>query len=575
MMLGCLDNNNKSKNQKKPLPSNATLYHNAAIKTMDKQNSNANAIITADDKIIAVGTLAEFRRDYRNVDQLKKTDLNGHFVMPGIIDAHTHPGAMSILGDPFSTESHLELSKNNKEEFFSDLRKLAEQTKGQPLVFTGTWHVDMFLPEGPNKAQLDEIFGNTPVILQDNTGHSFWLNSAALAVFGIDKNTPDLSRNISYFVKDENGELTGWAKEFSLVPFILATITPNEAVLTSRLKKLLQHYADYGVTALWDAGNFTSQDNVYSILKKMDDENKLPVRYYASHHIFDARQVKTAVADLQALRKKYAGKNLKFDTIKIHYDGDHALGTAYVKQEYQHIHGSKPNIGGVLLTAKELADFILELNQANIDLHLHTVGNRSIREALDAVKMAKAATELSNEITLSHLEITDPEDIDDLATLSVHANFTPQWLTAGASKAATMTIGQHQVDHNYTLIKSYFDKGVKVTFSSDTFGPAETPLITPFLGIQAGITRGDGIAADIKPALPLNEAVSLEQMLSGYTINAAKQLGISNLTGSLEAGKKADFIVLDQNLLSMDQNQIHKLKPRAVVMDGKLVAGKL
>lgn len=557
VLTGC-GSDNKSSNKSpapqpaaKPALASATLYTNGNIYTVNSQAPSASSMLIANGKVVVIGNEADIQKQLAQVTKLTRIDLKDQFVMPGIIDAHTHPGLVSVLGSPDDEGPGLPTS--SKEAFFAGLKQVAAATKDLPLVFTGEWQVDMFLPDGPKKEDLDAIFGAKPVILSDDSGHSFWLNSAALAFLKIDKNTPDLSDDLSYFVKNDQGELTGWVKEFAIVPRIASLITPPEAEFKKRLTTFLQFLSGKGVTSVWDGGNFELHDMVYSALKEMEDNGQLPLRYNGSYHIFKPEQLATAVVETKKLKKKYEGDLLKINTVKIHYDGVLEIGTAKVKQDYTTPSvGGSDGDGGLLFNAQQLSELIQQLNQEKIDLHLHTVGDKATSEAIAAIKLAKAATAIDIEITFSHLEITDKSDIDQFHALGIHANFTPHWL-GGINPATRTNLGDERTDTDYTLIRTFFDKGANVTFSSDVINHGEFNRGNPFIGMQMGITRQEANASsDAVITAPLTERTSRSQMLQGYTLNGAKQLGQENWLGSLQAGKAADFIVLDNNPTTVD-----------------------
>jgi len=139
-------------------------------------------------------------------------------------------------------------------------------------------------------------------------------------------------------------------------------------------------------TTLWDAGNFENDDVIYAVLQEMEQEGVLPVKYEGSHHIFDPAQIDTAIAELLRLRESYGGQRLQFNSIKVHYDGVVEVGTAGMLEPYI-IEGD--NRGGFLFTAERLAKFLVQLNEHDIDIHLHSVGDGATREILDAVEMVQ------------------------------------------------------------------------------------------------------------------------------------------------------------------------------------------
>ena len=200
-----------------------TVYMNGRIHTQDKDLPWAESLVTRDDRIVLVGSDEDALR-HAGPDA-KLVDLQDRFVMPGIIDAHTHPGLISIWADLSGLD---ETAGENEEPATPDrmpsrpreatlawLQQYADDHPFTLVITQAAWDVATYLPDGPHRRDLDEISSVRPILLYDNSGHSIWVNSAMLRILGIDRNTPDLSENLSYFVRDETGEPTGWLKEFA------------------------------------------------------------------------------------------------------------------------------------------------------------------------------------------------------------------------------------------------------------------------------------------------------------------------------------------------------------------------
>lgn len=199
-------------------------------------------------------------------------------------------------------------------------------------------------------------------------------------------------------------------------------------------------------------------------VQELEKEGKLPVRYEATHHVYMPRQKDDAVKVLLDFRKKYGGDLLKFNTIEIHYDGVAEINTAALLEDFNNEPGNK---GGVLLEENELKDLLLEM--APHKLNLHTVGDRSIRTALNAMEAAQKAYggKLPVELTLSHLQVVHPDDIKCFKQLGVHANFTPHWLgSAVAGSHNHETLSEERILHTQ-LVKSFINAGANATFSRD------------------------------------------------------------------------------------------------------------
>ena len=502
-------------------------------------------------------------------------DLDGQFILPGLIDSHTHPGLVAALGDwPDEAAAESELDTSSKEAFFKSLRQMKRDKWMEPLIVAGFWDVDMFLPDGPNKEDLDEIFPLKPVILFDNSGHSFWLNSSALWLLGIDRDTLPLSENISYFAKDENGEPTGWAKEFAMLPALGDSLLPSEDEFRNGMVRFLSELSALGVTSVWDAGNFDAQEFVYRVVHDLDTTQGLPLRYEASYHIWRPDQIDDAIPALLELRDKYQTENLRFNSVKIHYDGVLEVLTAGMLEPYA---GTEDNVGGILFPTEMLAEFIEELEAEGINLHMHTVGDWATQSALDAINLATRMNgePLSIKIALAHLEQVADSDFERFPELNVFANFTPHWFGGDVFGDAGVTnLGLERAHHSQQA-GSFVKAGASITLSSDVTTRDEAHRANPFIGLEMAVTRQDyNSVQDTAPGYD-PEALTIEQALLGYTIFGAQQLGVGEFLGSIEVGKQADFVILRENATTVPVSVLSDVKPVAVVQNGRLVHGTL
>jgi len=540
-----------------------SVYVNGRIYTSNPEQPWAEAMIIDEEEIAFVGSTADAENHVKK--RATRIDLDGKFLMPGIIDGHTHPGLVAILAEE---ETGASLPQDSKESLMKFLTEYSKNAEGF-IVTMGEWNVEHFLPHGPHKRDLDAIFPNKPVILFDNSGHTTWLNSRALAMFKITKDTPDVSDDISYFVRDENGEPTGWAKEFALIPYVGNTTLPSRDYMKTIVKRFVDFLSSRGVTTLMDAGSLEWSDEIYDVVAELESEGNLPVRYEGSYHIYDPKQLDGAVDAVMDYRKRFGGKLLTFNTVKIHYDGVLEVNTAGQLEPYENLPKSR---GGILVETDRLTQFILELSERKVDLHMHTVGDRSTRSALDAVQAARAelGKALEINVSLSHLEQVADQDIKRFAALDVSANFTPHWF-GGYFKGADQAIGTEQNRYSQRA-KTFVQSGANVTFSSDVTTLPEHYRADPWFGMQTGVNRqnvGEGKDAPIFGFE--SERLDIEDLIVGYTRNAAKEMGRLDFVGTLEVGKKADFIITNQNPFEVDSYSIHKVEPTAVYMNGRQV----
>jgi predicted amidohydrolase YtcJ len=540
---------------------------NGRIYTVDAEQPWAEAVAIEDGRFVFVGSTNEVRAFVD--DETSEFDLGGSFVLPGLVDSHTHPGRVAQSVDyvelPWMPES--------KQEMFDALLAYANEHPDKEFIVGGRWPTSMFGEEGPNRLELDAVIPDRPVILKDTSGHAQWLNTKALEVLGIDKNTPDPIPGLSYLYRDTDGNPTGWILERA-VDTQLKAAGIGDRISPDSLAAFLDSLAELGVTAVFDGG-YSSGDYAYQAAAELERDGRMPLRYEGSYRVETADQLDSAAAELKRLREEFGGDRVKFNTIKVMFDGVSEIRTSAVLEPFLGEGGGR---GKTLVDATRLSDFILELHAEQIDLHLHTVADRAIRVALDAVEMARAEVggPLDARVTFCHLELIDDADFDRFYELDIFANFTPQW-HGGHIQGAELTLGQERYDRMFR-VQPLLDRNVAVTFSSDITDARRwrANRASPFFGMQIGHTRLEpefGARATVRP--PLDERLDLEDLVRGYTINGAAQLGMADEAGSIEVGKLGNLVVLDRNLFETLPNSISSIRPTAVLMEGELVSGSL
>ena len=557
-----------------------TVYMNGRIHTQDQDLPWAESLVTRGDRIVLVGSDEEALR-YAGSDA-EVVDLQGRFVMPGIIDAHTHPGLISVWGDLSGLDETVgeneepaapdRMPSRPREATLAWLQQYADDHPFTLMITQAAWDVAAYLPDGPHRRDLDAISSVRPIILFDNTGHSYWVNSAMLRILGIDRDTPDLSENLSHFVRDEDGEPTGWLKEFAIFPYLGDRLVPDADALKERMLRYLNHMSSKGITTLWDGGSFHMDDAVYRAAHDIAREGDLPLRWEGSYHIWAPDQIEAAAESLLRLRARYSHGKLQFNTVKIHYDGMPQILTAGMLEPYA---TDPDNHGGVLFTPQRLSGFMQELDGHGIDLHIHASGDRAARNVLDAVEQARGVLgrPLGIEVTMSHLFSVADSDVERFAELDVHANFTPHWFGGTVfGDARAINVGPERAGRSQ-VVGHFVRQQANVTLSSDVIHSPRR--LSPFIGIEMSITRRAMDRADAAALPPLDAGISLEQALAAYTVNGAAQLGLEEEIGAIKAGLLADFIVLAENPFETDVEAIHAIEPSATIVAGELRSGSL
>lgn len=566
LAAACGDNENPASTTPEPAE---RVFSGGRIYTANEQQPWAEATAVSDGRFVFVGSNSDVERYVGPATS--RHDLGGRLVIPGIIDAHTHPGLVAILGG----EDEDPIPKTSLEDIQEWLRGYVA-VNDDPIVFAGSWPNELFGVEGPRKEWLDEVAPDRLITLFDESGHSQWMNSLTLRALGVDANTPDPAPGLSEFVRDPSGEPTGWVKEFAAVRLSGDLLLPEEDELRRELFRFIELLADHGVTSLLDAGNLQFHDIVYGMLAERERAGELPLRYEGAYHIFLPDQVDGAIDEVNRLRREYGGERLTFNTIKIHFDGVIEIRTAGMLEPFA---DDPQNDGATLLTGERVTQLLLDMQGQEMNLHLHTVGDRAVRTALDAVAAARTTVggALDSRVTVSHIEMIADSDLGRFSELDVVANFTPHWhgefgqhVTESATAAP---LGPERANRKHRA-RVLHDAGAVVTYSSDVTTIPDSQRSSPFFGMQVGHTRQEPeLGSDAPVFPPAGQRLSLEQLVQGYTRNAAYQFGWEDRLGSIEAGKLADMVVLDRNLFEVSPYEIANTKPAAVVMEGDVVRG--
>ena len=543
-----------------------SVFLGGRIFTADPQLPWAETIAVKDDRIIYVGDTTganEFVGKTTN-----SFNLNDKLVLPGLMDAHTHPGWIALAS------RHLQLPfAESQESLYKAVETVVRAHPDRDVIIAIAWDNDLFDIKGPHKRDLDEIDATRPILIWDTWMHSLWVNSKALEVAGIDADTVDPVPGFSYYQRDADGNPTGYITESAASEF-WAVFDRPEDIHEQVFVDFLNYLQSQGVTSLFDAGNFGVDIPFCELAVRLDRQGKMPLRYNGSYTLFLPRDFPNAVDRLKSMRKKCKSDRVTFETLKVYLDGVVENRTAHMTEDYLDAPGNR---GAALLSRDQIHQLILDMEAAGLHMHFHTVGNQAIKTALDAVEDAHRSLGRAPEIriALSHVELIDAEDTDRFAELGVIAQFTPHWHGPDDGSYAA-SIGD--LEDNMYLTGSLVRSGAIVNFSSDSYFKSDWDEgnSSPFTGIQVGHNRQYvGENPESPTALPKEEALSREDMVIGYTRNGPYQQGLEDELGTITTGKKADFIVLNADLFEVDRYEIHKVQPDAVILDGKLAYGTL
>ena len=541
------------------------IIKNAKIFTSNKDNLQATALVVKDGKFAYVGDeagLADFEGEV--------TDLGGKFIMPGIIDSHVHV----TIGVAFE---YVDLGIRFEPEGKQDaLNFMASYIKDNPGQNCYRFLLERKYLNGEDivKEELDAICPDSELILLEGECHSNWVNSRALARMGITDNTPDPVPGLAYYVR-KDGHVTGNSFETASWPILFDGVNDlTDEQIGAALERWIDFSKKAGVSAVFDAAfpeHNPIHERIYAYLREMDKQGKLPIYIDGSYVLTRPSKMQEALEEVRRFSREFKTEHLKVHTLKIFMDGTLKIETAAMVTPYE----DTGVTGTTAFNAKQVAEILRSLNEAGLDLHVHTVGEAASRVVLDGVELARK--ELGDDyrvkVTCAHLEVQDDADLKRFAELGVVANFTPWWHSGNES--VTVMLGKQRGTNMYRC-KTVWNTGALVTWSSDNVAYGDFVPWSPYLGMEIGMTRwiNDKTRAydfcrAAKPFAPAKEKMNIEEMILGYTINGAKQLGIEAAKGSIEAGKDADFLVFDNDLLTADREGFSYNMPQDVYFCGK------
>lgn len=535
------------------LRAEADLVVIGPMRTMAEGNPVAEGMAVEKGKILFVGSAEEARKLLGPQGKLVEIGA-GQQVLPGFVDAHIHMLDAGVLRRSCMMEEPA-----SKEEV---LRIVAEFARGNPNLewITGSgWPPGVFEGGTPHKADLDEIVPDRPVMLFADDGHSSWLNSKALALLNITRDTPDPLRG--RIERDpETGEPTGVLREDAAFEADAKVPKPDDAFLIGSLKEAQAYLHGLGITQVQDA---YATPRTLEIYGKAAMSGELTMKVVAAQLGDPAKPVAQVEGLIQA-REKYTHGRLRADAVKIMMDGVMEAKTAALLEPY--VGG---DYRGILnWEAENLAAVAKRLDREGFQIHLHAIGDRAARTGFDGLEAAhKANGPSKNRHHMAHLELIDVTDIPRFRKLDVTANFQPYWCYADTwlDETTEPFVGPERARRLYPM-GTVLAAGARLALGSDW--PVSSP--NPFLGMMVGATRQNPKKPDSAPWMP-EERVPLERLLEAYTAGGAWINRWEKETGSLEVGKAADFVIVDRDVLATPILEVGKTQVLATYVDGQLV----
>jgi len=534
------------------------LLTSGRIWTADAERPWAEAIAIRDGRILYVGDAAEAAR--HRGPKTQTVALGGRLVVPGFDDSHIHlmSGALSLERVDLIEDQTLEAVQ-------ARVRAFAAAHPETPWVLGRGWLYGSFPGGLPTRQQLDAAVADRPAYMECYDGHSGWANSKALALAGITRDTKDPVGGA--IVRDPaTGEPTGALKEAATALVESKIPLPGAEERYPLLLRALRLLNSQGITSVQDAGYTPAQlDADLSLMERALREGKLTVRMTVSVQMSPG-DVDAAVARAVALAQVHRGPLLRFGAVKGYVDGVIEAHTAAMLEPYSDDPSQgagKPNWDPAALDAAVTA-----ADRAGLQVYLHAIGDRGVRMALDAHEAAlRANARLDRRGRIEHIETISPADYARFKALGVIASMQPLHANPDQNNANVWSrnIGPERASRGFSW-RNIEKAGGRLVFGSDW------PVVTSDVmrGLYCAVarkTKEGQPAGGWRPEL----AVSLESALRHYTIDGAYASFEEAEKGSVAPGKRADLVVLSEDLFRLPPEAILKTRVLLTVMDGRVV----
>lgn len=507
-----------------------------------------DAIAMRNGRVLQTGTSGDLLGAY---PRARRMDGNGRTLLPGLIDAHAH---VMGLGD-----ARLSVNVMGIRSLDATLEELARYARQYPDLtwIRGRGWNQVLWPENrfPTAGELDKAVSDRPVWLARVDGHAGWANSRAMQLAGITRDTADPEGGA--IIRDEHGEPTGVLidRAMDLVRNHIPPPGPEERRLA--LKEALEEIRSMGITGVHDAGVGVRD---FEIMREFADEGRLTTRIYAMIGGTGA-DFDTFTGRMDAPVSGYADDRLFLQSVKIYSDG--ALGSrgAALLEEYSDDPG---NMGLLLYPEEELLSMVEKAVSHGFQVGAHAIGDRANRVMLDVFEEMYAragsgnlaisereARELRHRI--EHAQVVHPEDIPRFRELDIIAAIQPVHATSDMNMAEDR-LGPDRMAGAYAW-RTFLDEGVRIAAGSDF--PVE--LSNPFHGLHSAVTRQDGDGRPEGGWYP-QQKLTREKALHAFTLGAAYAAHMDHITGSLEPGKWADFIIIDRDYFTTPEPDIRDIR---------------
>jgi len=526
-----------------------TVYMNGNIYTVDENFSKVEAIAIKGQYIIGTGSKTEVEKFVGPSTQV--IDLQGKTVIPGLIEGHMHyPGEGQKL-------IKLDVFWKPKDVILAAVKAEADRLPDGEWITGGGWNQEVWdIPEFPTKEDLDSVAPNNPVALKRTCGHATWVNSLALQLGEITKDTPNPQGG--EILKDANGEPTGILTD-TAAAFVNSKIPPlteerkKEALLLAQ-----EELFSYGLTTSMDAGSGVED---IQQMKDLYESGDLKIRLYV---------MVDSGPDAEAYYEKgpevgLYDNRLTMNCIKFYTDGSLGARSAWMLEEYSDRAG---HFGNSRHTYDEFYELIKAARDNGFQVATHAIGDAANKQVVDIYEKVLSENPLEDHrYRIEHFQVATLEDIQRIADLGIIPAMQSVHATSDKNMAEDR-VGSERIKGAYAWRK-VLNTGNIIVNGSD----ANVELVNPYHGLYAAVTRAGRDGEPVGGWYP-EECMTREEALRSFTIWAAYGQFEDKIKGSLEEGKLADFVVIDRDYMTCPSGDIKDILPLTTVVGGEVVYTK-
>jgi predicted amidohydrolase YtcJ len=545
------------------------ILSNGKVLTVDKSFSIAEAIALKGDRILAVGTNDEIAGLAHA--ETETIDLDGKTVLPGLIDSHVH-----ALGSAMYEFDHEVPSMETMADVLAYVKSRTEALEDGEWIYVSQVFITRLRDQRyPTRAELDKAAPKNPVVFR--TGPDASLNSLALELSGIDRNFKVDDGKPGRIERDSAGNPTGILRQCSrFIKYDPPTKQPTDADRLERLQALFEDYNAVGITSI---GEGNTSDSQLELLRQLKENDQLSVRVF-SYLAVDAQtpieEIRERLQGAAASPLHTYNNMLWLRGAKVFLDGGMLTGSAFMRQPWgvSKIYSiTDPEYAGMrYIEPDKFYEIMKSATENEIQLTAHSVGDGAVHTFVEAAEKLAADGLPINEARpcLTHSNFMSVEAVEKMAKLGVVANMQPNWLQLDGA-TLMKHFGEDRTEY-FQPYRTIFDKGVIVGGGSDHMQKIGSfrsiNQYNPFLGMWTAIARKPRwMDTTFHP----EQRITREEAIRLYTINNAYLSFEENEKGSLEAGKLADLIVLDRDILECPEDDIPNIKVLLTYLGGDLV----